>query len=178
MSEKIKLKLKPDSVKNGLGVKVKDISSEEMEAERAEDFYQTQLQKQFELGYSKGYDSAIDELEKSYSEKLLARLKDVHGIATSLEQSIMDHEEYYESILLQLSLIIAEKIIKREVAQKTIIDDVVRESLKRIIGANNVVVKLNPLDLSELSSESKELMNDSAFNKIKFEADERIELFC
>jgi len=171
MSETIKLNLK----KSNLNVKIKDQVLESEENESTEDFFQKQLQAQFQLGLSKGYEAAMDELEKSYSEKLLTRLKEIHNIALALEHKINEYDEHYESVIIQLSLLIAEKIIKREVTRKTIIDDVVKESLKKIIGANNVIVKLNPMDYAEIPSEAKQLMNDSAFTKIKFEPDERIE---
>ncbi|MFO7445014.1 MAG: FliH/SctL family protein [Ignavibacteriaceae bacterium] len=171
MSERIKLNMK----QSNFFVKIKNPAADTEAPESNEDFVQKQLQTQFQLGYNKGYEAATDELEKTYSEKLLSRLKDIHNVAAALEHKILEHEEYYESVIIQLSLMVAEKIIKREITDKTIIDEVMKESLKKIIGANNVIVKINPSDLSEMSSEAGQLMNDSAFTKIKFEPDDRIE---
>jgi len=47
--------------------------------------------------------------------------------------------------------------------------------MKKILGANNVIIKLNEKDLNNLNSESRSLLNDATYSKIKFEADDTIE---
>jgi len=171
MSEKVKISIK----KARVSLKVQeDLPVEEIE-EKIDDSFQKQLQAQYQLGVSKGQQAAAEELEKAYAEKLYARIKDIHTIASILEQKIQDQENYFESIVVQLAMILSEKIIRREIVQKSITGEVMKESLRKIIGANNVKVKLNPDDFTDLQKEANILLNDSAFTKIKFEPDERIE---
>ena len=47
--------------------------------------------------------------------------------------------------------------------------------MKKVLGANNVIIKLNEKDLANLNNESKNLLNDGSFSKIKFETDDSIE---
>jgi flagellar assembly protein FliH len=171
MSEKVKISLK----KARVSVRSQDEVPEEVIEEKPDDTFQKQLAAQYQLGVNKGYQAAAEELEKAYSEKLFNKVKDIHTIASGLEQKIAEQENYFESTVVQLAMIIAEKIIKREIGHKPITGDVMKESLRKIIGANNVKVKLNPADLAELQNEANIILNDSAFTKIKFEPDERIE---
>jgi flagellar assembly protein FliH len=171
MSETVKITLK----KARVSLKVQDEAPVEETEVKVDDSFQKQLQAQYQLGVSKGYQVATEELEKAYTEKLYARIKDIHTIASILEQKIQDQENYFESIVVQLAVILAEKVIRREIDQKSITGDIMKESLRKVIGANNVKVKLNPKDYTDLQDEANVLLNDSAFTKIKFEADERIE---
>jgi len=50
-----------------------------------------------------------------------------------------------------------------------------KDAIKKVIGANNVIVKLNPDDFKTLDSTSDEPFSINSFDKIKFEQDDRIE---
>jgi flagellar assembly protein FliH len=171
MSDKVKMNFKRAKI----SVKAQDQDPVDEVEEKPEDIFQKQLQAQYQLGLNKGYQAATEELEKTYSDKLFNRIKDIHNITSGLEQKILEQENNFESIVTQLAMIVAEKIIRREVDLKPIAGEVMKESLRKIIGANNVKVRLNPTDFSELQSEANQVLNDSAFTKIKFEGDERIE---
>jgi flagellar assembly protein FliH len=70
---------------------------------------------------------------------------------------------------------IAEKIIKREMETSSVISDILKDSVKKILGANNLIIRVNPSDYHEIIGEKKNLLSEESFSKVQFEQDERIE---
>ena len=145
------------------------------ETERDENYFQRQLQQQYERGYNDGQKSAIEKLEREYSEKLAQKYESLNKVVLELDASVVLYDEAFEKIVINLAIEISEKIVKREILRESIISKVLKESIKRVIGTNKIFVKLNPADLEKIVSESKNLFADDSFSKIKFESDERIE---
>lgn len=172
MSEIIKLNMK----KTKLNVSLKNpFEANNFETEREEDYFQNQLKQHYEHGYSEGQKSAQEKLEKEYSEKLLKKFGEMQIIFDEIDGKMAAYGDNFERMIVNLALSVAEKIVKREINRDTVIGEVLHEALRRVIGANRIIVKINPADLEILNSESNQLFSDDSFSKIKFEPDKKIE---
>jgi flagellar assembly protein FliH len=146
-----------------------------IETDKEEIFFQKQLQQYYEKGYSDGQKAASEKLEKDYTDKLAKKFEYVTEIVSDFNKTVAEYDKSFEKIIINIALIIAEKIVQREILQGPIIDTVLKDSLKRVIGSNKILVRLHPSDLEIINQDSGNLFIDDAFSKIKFESDERIE---
>jgi flagellar assembly protein FliH len=137
------------------------------------------MKKQNEAHYRKGYEDGQlqvkKELENIYTQKLLEKFNELHLLFSDFDGKIGEYGAVFEEIVVQLSLDISEKIIRREVEKKTIITQILKESLTKVIGANEVFVRLNPEDYQQINNDSSEIFREGTYAKMKFEPDERIE---
>ena len=172
MSSVIKVSSKSKSI--NISMKSSILNSN-IETEREEIFFQRQLQQYYEKGFTDGQRSATERLDKEYSEKLSNKYEEIKKIISEFDNSLNDYSKEFEKIVIELSLAISEKIVHREILRETVINDVLKESIKRVIGSNKIIVKINPSDLERINSESSNILNDDSFSKINFEADEKIE---
>ena len=146
-----------------------------IETDKEEVFFQKQLQQYYEKGYSDGQKAASEKLEKEYTDKLAKKFEYVTEIVSDFNKTVAEYDKSFEKIIINIALIIAEKIVQREILQGPIIDTVLKDSLKRVIGSNKILVRLHPSDLEIINQDSGNLFIDDAFSKIKFESDEKIE---
>ena len=79
--------------------------------------------------------------------------------------------------LVDLATSIASKIVRREIAKDDeYVVKLVRRSLRRMGGAHDVTVRLNPEDLEAVKAARADLVGDgSAGQRIRFEGDRRVE---
>ena len=172
MSSVIKVNAKSKSI----NISMKNsISSSNIETEKEEIFFQRQLQQYYEKGFTDGQRSATERLENEYSEKLSYKYEEIKKKLIEFDNALNEYGKEFEKIVIELSLSISEKIVHREILKKTIIDDVLKDSIRRVIGSNKVVVKLNPSDFEKINSESNNIFNDDSLSKINFETDDKIE---
>ncbi len=172
MSEIIKLNMK----KQKLNVSLKNpFEVNNFETEKEEDYFQNQLKQHYEHGFAEGQKAAQEKLEKEFSTKLLRRFNEVQTILNEVDGNMIAYADNFERIVISLSLAISEKIVKKEIVQSSAVSEVLQESLHRVMGANRIIVKINPEDLKELNSEDNLLFKDDSFSKIKFEPDVKIE---
>jgi flagellar assembly protein FliH len=139
------------------------------------DILKKQLDDYYRLGYREGQEKTRRDLEQEYSNKLIRKYEEVYNILQQYDEHLLELEKSFEGLVIETAYELAKKIIQREVGEQTIINENIRIAINKIIGANEVRLKLNPKDLDELTEESKNILHSSSFNKIKIEADERIE---
>lgn len=172
MSNVIKLNAKPGMV----NVKLKNIFDAQKSFEDdARDEYQKEIENSFHSGFKEGSKAAKQEAEKKYNQMLSVKYEELNKLMLSIEEKIGKYENEFENIVINAAFIISEKILKREIEKETIITDVLKEAVKKVLGANNVIIRLNPADLQVMNSENKNLFVDESYSKIKFEGDEGIE---
>ncbi len=158
-----------------LSVQLKNpLESSGIETEREEIFFQRQIKQSYEKGYGDGQKSAGEKLEKEYNERQSKKFADIDKIISSLDKTISGYGDIFEKVVIDLAISVAEKIVRREISEHSIINETLSEAVKRVIGSNKVVVKINPADL-EILNGSKDRHFDSTFSKIQFETDNRIE---
>lgn len=166
------IKINPRS--NRINVKVAGIGNS-FGAEEEVDLLKKQLEDYYALGYKEAQEKTQRDLEKDFTDKLYRKYEEVYNILQSFDEKFVEYEKYFEELVIETAYEIAKKVLQREIEEKTIIDDNIKVAINKIIGANEVRLKLNPKDAEELSDYSKGLINNSSFNKIKIEGDSNIE---
>ncbi|MFA6026652.1 MAG: FliH/SctL family protein, partial [Ignavibacteriaceae bacterium] len=159
-----------------LNFKIKNSSFEEKDdAIAQENSFEKQLQQNYENGFSDGQNAIRKELEANHERRLFEHKQMLQSVVASLNEKLVDYDQQFEAMVVNLSFLISEKIIKREIETKTIIDETLKDALKKVLGANKVIIKLNKTDLEHIRKNSQGIFNDDIFSKITFESEERIE---
>ncbi len=173
MSDVIKIKL-------GGNKKVKAVLTTEPEENNGvveiddEETTQKKLQREYEKGFNDGYEKGSRDTEEKYEELLFEKNAEFYGILKEFETRITEYEESFAEIVIRLSALISQKILKREIENESIILQTISEALSQVIAAKNIMVKVNPEDLSLIEND-KEKSKDLRFSKIRFEPDPTIE---
>ncbi len=174
MSDVIKLNIKSKSLKavlNDDNISSIDIDDQESNDKR----FRVELERQFNLGYNKGYDDAKAELESEYNQQMMEKAEEFYSIIKSFEERIINYETAFEKVVIETSKQISKKIITREIENQSIIETVLKNSLQKVIGANQILIKLNPNDYQSIVNSDLLPELENQFNKVKFEEDEKIE---
>lgn len=172
MSNTIKLK----SPSSKIFLKVKTSASVGVDDESDIDIFQKQLQESMEEGYSEGYKTAQTELENNYNEKLLNKFNYFDNFADSINQKIKNFEQSFEHIVIETAIAIAEKIVLKEVKRESIINEVLSTSLKKVIGANSIIVKINPEDIKWIDKINNNFVKEELLNSVRFVEDDKVEI--
>ncbi|MDH7604719.1 MAG: FliH/SctL family protein [Melioribacter sp.] len=155
---------------------VKVLSGEEsIQEEREAESIQKRIEDAYKKGFNDGQQKLRRDLEKEFSEKLYKKYEEVFNILSAYDQRMEEFETAFESLVINTAYEISKKILQREIEIATLINENLKAAISKIIGANEVKIRLNPDDLDKLNEYSKNLLNNSSFNKIKFEPDNRIE---
>lgn len=178
MSDVVKLNLK----KSG-AVKIKfnsefDAVADDMPesaSAKEEDYIQLQLQNYYEKGFQEAQRLTAIEMEKEYTQRLIEKTEEFNRILSAIESNLSEYEQSFDQIVTEVAVAIAEKIVKREISKETIISSTLRDSVKKILGANEVIIKINPQDYQSLHSDQEGILLEESFSKIKFEQDDKIE---
>lgn len=147
----------------------------EAEKESDADLFKKQLEENYSRGYREAQEKTRRDVEREYTDKLVRKYEEVYRILQQFDESFIDYELAFEKLVIETAFEVAKKIVQREISNDTIINENVRVAINKIMGANEVRLKLNPSDVDEMTEASKNLINGSSFNKIKIEPDERIE---
>ncbi len=160
-----------------VGLKFKD---------EVEDFSNNSISKQvqldalfhqhFEKGYKDGYDAAGQELVKEYDSQLEAEKLNFENFMKHVDNMMLNYDKAFENTIIDLAFKISEKIIRREIVRETNISAVLKEAVRKVIGTNNILIKLNPGDYEKINKDnSQNKFLDESLAKINFQTDERIE---
>lgn len=166
------IKLSPRSSKSS--VKVAGIGNSSFQ-ESDVDGFKKQLDDYYRMGFKEGQEKAKRDLEQDYSNRLIKKYEDVYNILQQYDSQLVELEKSFETLVIETAFEMSKKILQREIDDRTIINENVRVAINKIIGANEVRLRLNPSDYNELTEESKNMIHSSSFQKIKIEPDERIE---
>jgi len=151
------------------------LESNVLEIEKDENYFKRQLDSQYEKGFSEAEILTREKLEEEYLVKIKEKQVEIKKKKQLLDKIIPEYERSFEEAVINLSMLVAEKIVQREILKEDIISDVLKDAIKKVLGANNVIVKLNPDDFKALDSGGDESFSIKSFDKIKFEQDDRIE---
>ncbi|PKL83958.1 MAG: hypothetical protein CVV24_02265 [Ignavibacteriae bacterium HGW-Ignavibacteriae-3] len=166
------IKLNPRS--SNTSVKVSGIANR-MDPQSETDLYKKQMEDQYAKGFSDAQEKTRRDVEREYSDKLFRKYEEVHRILQHFDESYNEYETAFEKLVIETAFEISKKIIQREMSNETVINENVKKAINKVMGANEVRLKLNPLDVEKLNEESKNLIHAGSFNKIKIEPDDRIE---
>ncbi len=153
-----------------------DFSQFANEEEQLKGIQQQMLEEKYTEGFSTGYEKAKSELDKNYADRLQKRFDEFNRVLKSVDEKISSYDNEFEDLVIKISFDIASKIARRELEKESGIEITLKESLRKILGANNVIVKLHPDDYRRINSgNNRDNFFDESFSKMKFESDERIE---
>ncbi len=170
------IKMKPVSSKK-LSIRFKSELDEIEERKKpVENPLKAQLKQRYEEGFKDGYENASIEIEKIYKEKFIKKVDEFNKILNTIDEKIAGYDGEFENLVLKLSFEIAQKVTRREINKDSIIEDVLKDSLRKILGANSVIIKIHPEDYKIINEDNnKKIFFDESFSKVKFEQDDRIE---
>jgi len=157
-------------------VKLSNIYDDAREiVESQEEYLKRQLEEARRQGFESGKMAAFNELEKEFIKRLNERSSQFEEYIESINQKVEDYEKSLEALLVELSFIFSEKILKREIEKETIIVETINNAANKIAGALKIVIKINPEDYEFIKSTNQNILADEAFSKVIFEKDEKIE---
>ena len=138
--------------------------------------FDEKLQTKYDEGYQQAFDLLKDDFNKKYDEKVNEKYEKLNSMISELDEKMKQYEKLFANKVMDFSFFIAEKILHREIKNESIIKNSISDSVKKVIGANSVIIKLNPDEIETMSKENEQLLNNSSFSKISFESDERVEI--
>jgi flagellar assembly protein FliH len=147
-------------------------TSEEQEKENI----QSALHNQYTKGFEDGQIAVKENTEREFNERLLRKYSELNSLISDLNDNSIQLESQSEQLIMNVGFILAEAILKREIERESIFKDVLDESLRKVLGANEIIVRLHPKDYESIVVDGKSFQMKDSFSKIKFEKDDRIEL--
>ncbi|MDX1699496.1 MAG: FliH/SctL family protein [Melioribacteraceae bacterium] len=181
MSDIVKLNIKSKNFKAVISDEI--VSSEKftefpelLEREKKEQAHKLELENEYKKGYDEGQQLLKKELEKVHSEELLNQSKNFYNIISTFEEKIKTFEKDFHHLVINVSKRISEKIIGKELDDESKIEDLLRDNLRKIIGSNDIVVKLNPQDYNIIEGSTNKFLGSSGVTKINFEPNENIQV--
>jgi flagellar biosynthesis/type III secretory pathway protein FliH len=172
MSDVIKISKRPTNVFAYSESATVFHTSEEQEKEN----YQVALHNQYTKGFAEGQKAVKEKIEYEFNEKLLKKYSELNNVISDLNGKAVQLDAQFEELVMNAAFILAGAILKREIDKESIIKNVLDESLRKVLGANEIIVRLNPKDYGSIITEGKSFQMKDSFSKIKFEQDDRIEL--
>lgn len=172
------IKLNPKS--RSIRVKVLDdfevekIEKPEPQVNR-ETLFQIELEKKVKEGYEKGWQESKNELEDKYTKQLIDKSEEFNAILRSIQENLSNYESAFDGLVIKTAIKIAEKILRIKAGDEEVIRHTLQESLKKIIQANDVIIRIHPDDYELLFAVNHENSVTESFKNIKYEKDERIE---
>ena len=173
MSDVIKLNIKSKALKAFVPEQGMDFSN--YTAYNEEDLVKKEIERKIQSGFDKGYQKAKEDLEKEYSDELLEKSEEFYKILAGFEQKLISYETSFDEIVIQVATKIAEKILHRDIENKSIIQNTLRSAVKKILGANEIIIKINPEDYKIISLDGNQKELEKNFSKIRFEQDDNID---
>ncbi len=171
MSDVIKISKRPSNiVAYSEGASVFH-TSEEQEKEN----YQIALHNQYTKGLADGQKAIKEKVEHEFNERLLRKYAELNNLISDLNDKAVELNTQFEEVVMNTAFILAGAILKREIDRDSIFKDVLDESLKKVLGANEIIVRLHPKDYESIVTEGKTFQMKDSFSQIKFEKDERIQ---
>ncbi len=134
-----------------------------------------ETQKRYRAEYEKGYADAKRELSAEYEDALLKKSEEFYRILEAFESKLVGYETIFDTLVIKLAVQISEKILKQEIKHTALIETSINEAVKKVMGANHVHIKVNPVDYELINGNGKAAMIERNFDKVKFEVTDKIE---
>jgi len=172
MSDVIKINKRPTNITANSSSETVFHTSEEQEKEN----HQIALHNQYTKGFEEGQNTVKEKIEREFNERLLRKYSELNNLISDLNDKSVQLDLQFEQLVMNVGFILAEAILKREIERKSIFKDVLDESLKKVLGANEIIVRLHPKDYESIVLDGKSFQMKDSFSQIKFEKDDRIEI--
>lgn len=140
-----------------------------------DEIIRTNYQNYYDQGFSDGQRAVKVEYEHEFHSMLVQKFSEVASVIEKIEKALQDYDKSFDKLVIDLSIMIAEKILHKEIQLESPIITSIKAALQRVVGANNITIKLCPEDYKIITNNQKELFGDVSLSRIKFEPDDRIE---
>jgi len=141
-----------------------------------EDYIQTNLQNYYDKGFNDGKEIAETEIKKEYETRFDNEANKISSILFKLHEQTVGYEKIFENLVAKLAFMISEKVIRSELSNKSNIEETIQSSLKKVMGSNNIIIKLNPDDLKVINEKANMFVQNGNLSRVKFEPDNSIEV--
>lgn len=172
MSDVIKINKRPTNITAYSSSETAFHTSEEQEKEN----HQIALHNQYTKGFEEGQITVKEKIEREFNERLLKKYSELNNLMSDFNDKSVLLESQFEQLVMNVGFVLAEAILKREIERESIFKDVLDESLKKVLGANEIIVRLHPKDYESIVIDGKSFQMKDSFSQIKFEKDDRIEM--
>jgi len=161
---------------NVINIKVSDnssfgVSDNETEAE----FLRRLEEEKSEQIFNAGREDALRELKNHYNETLKNKFAAYESLIFSIDEQLNEYREAFDKIVIDTTFLIASKVIQKSIYDSPIITDTIREAIRKVIGANNIVLRLSPSDKALIQETDVDFFDNSSYSNLKFEVDDRID---
>ena len=146
MSNVIKLKNKPINLKTDFGEEFSFEAEKEVNAQIAQ---KVELQNNYEKAFQEGYESARHELQSELDNQLIKKSEEFYSILSSFESKLAEYDSSLPEIIANVSIMVAEKIVSAQLENKSTINETIKKAVQKIIGTNEILIKINPKDYAE-----------------------------
>lgn len=172
MSDQVKIKIKSKGIKARLPDSME--SGGYSDFNEAEENFKREMENQYKIGFEDGYTTAQNELEMRFTEELVQKSQDFYNILSNLDQKFLEYEETFYKMVLATSKKISEKILQKEINIESCLENNLSIALKKVVGANNITVKLSPKEFDNVIDDENKFMILKEFNKLKIEKDNSV----
>ena len=126
----------------------------------------------YEKGFSQGKKDG-EEFGRKQFEAMTNRLK---RLISTLQEQGNKLGEKYESQIINLCVLIASRVIKREIeTNPDVILSVVKEALSHVVEGTSLILHLNPIDAQLVEEKFKDELTAPGKHKIKINSDPKID---
>ncbi|MCX6151025.1 MAG: FliH/SctL family protein [Ignavibacteriales bacterium] len=171
MSNVIKLTRRPQNLKTEIGDEFFFEAKKEIEIQLAQK-QETQLR--YEKAFLEGYESAKQELQNEIDNQVMQKAEEFYRILASFEDKLSAYDSSLPEVISKVSVMIAEKIVSTGLEGKSNIEATIKKAVQKIIGASEILIKLNPKDYEMLNANNNLNSLDNSNAKVKFEVTEKI----
>jgi len=171
MSNVLKLKSKPKNFKTEFENEHLIEAEKEIESQLIQ---KQEIQIRYEKAFKEGYEKARKELQNDFENQLIKKSEEFYKILSSFEEKLADYDSSLPEIISSVSLMVAEKIVSAHLENATIINETIKKAVHKILGANEIIIKINPGDYELLNSGNNIRSFDNTNMKVKFEISDKI----
>lgn len=156
-------------------IRISEEPFSQIASEQKDNSLEVELHNRYVAGFNDGQKDASVKLQKEFNEKLNEKYFQLDKILDEINKQIKQQTEHFTEIIIQTSFAIAEKILRREIEKNSNIISLIETCLKKVITANELVIKLHPDDYANVTEDLKSLNLNIDPSKLRFEKDEMID---
>ena len=131
----------------------------------------------FEHGIEEGSRRTTELLQDQYSERITLECQRINQVLGSIQRTLSSQSGQTEQALFAFAVGVAEHIIRREITQdKEILVNIMKDGIRKIVGVEQMKVRLNPSDLNYIQENKHTIQSVSdSLREITFEPDPSVE---
>ncbi len=135
------------------------------------------LQEEYDRGFSDAKSQLESEMLQVNEQKIKTKTQQIDAFISNLTKELQNFKNKTEQLLPKYAIAIAEKVIKQQVeTSNKIILSQINEAVRRIVGADKIRIRLNPLDeINVREAKGNVVEGVDSIREIIIEADEKIE---